>query len=358
MAEEQSGQEKTEEPTARRLQDARKKGDVGKSMEIPSAAVLLFGLLTIYLLSGYMLENCLSILRHYLGNLHSIMIIPGNMIMLTVESMRYLALLTGPLMAVIFITALVANYAQVGFLFTTEKMIPKYEKIDPLKGFARMFSMQTFANTVKSIAKLVIVGYVAYREVMNNLMNLVPLMDMEPYSILVFYARVSFWIFLKAALIIAVLAVFDYAFQRWQFMKKMKMTKQEVKEEAKMTEGDPHVKGRIRSIQMEMARKRMMSEVPKADVIITNPTRLAIALTYEPTTMAAPKVIAKGAGVIAKRIKEVAREHGIPVIEDKPLARELFKTVDIDEHIPENLFQAVAEILAYVYGIKKKKRAS
>lgn len=354
MAEEQSGQEKTEEPTARRLQDARKKGDVGKSMEVPSAAVLLLGLLTIYLLSGYMLENFLNILRHYLGNLHTITIVPGNAVMLTIESMRYLAVLTGPLMAVIFITALVANYAQVGFLFTTEKMAPKYEKIDPIKGVARMFSMQTFANTVKSIAKLVIVGYVAYREIMKNLMDLLPLMDMEPYPILVFYARVSFWIFLKSALIISILAAFDYAFQRWQFLKKMKMTKQEVKEEAKMTEGDPHVKGRIRSIQMEMARKRMMSEIPKADVVITNPTRLAIALSYDPTTMAAPKVIAKGAGHIAKRIKEIAREYKIPVIEDKPLAQELFKSAEINEQIPENLFQAVAEILAYVYGLKKK----
>ncbi|MCB2182897.1 MAG: flagellar biosynthesis protein FlhB [Desulfobulbaceae bacterium] len=354
MAEEQSGQEKTEEPTSKRLQDARKKGDVGKSMEIPSAAVLLLALLTIYLLSGYMLENLLSLLRHYLSNLHSIKIIPDNMVMLTMESMKYTAVLTGPLMLVLFITALVSNYAQVGFLFTTEKITPKFEKIDPIKGVGRMFSMQTLANTVKSIAKLVIVGFVAYKEIKKNLGALLPLMDQDPYAILVFYAKVSFWIFLKAALIIAVLAAFDYAFQRWQFLKKMKMTKQEVKEEAKMTEGDPHVKGRIRSIQMEMARKRMMAEVPEADVVITNPTRLAIALTYDPTTMTAPKVIAKGAGVIAKKIKEIAREHKIPVVEDKPLAQALYKNVEIDEQIPENLFQAVAEILAYVYGLKKK----
>ena len=354
MAEEQSGQEKTEEPTARRLLDARKKGDVGKSMEIPSAAVLLMGLLTIYLLNGYLLENLLSVLRHYLTNLHTIEIIPTNMVMLTMESMRYLAVITAPLMLVLFITALVANYAQVGFLFTTEKMVPKFEKIDPIKGVGRMFSMQTFANTVKSIAKLTIVGFVAYREIKKNMGGLMPLMDQEPYAILAFYAKVSFWIFLKSALIIAVLAIFDYAFQRWQFLKKMKMTKQEVKEEAKMTEGDPHVKGRIRAIQMEMARKRMMAEVPKADVVITNPTRLAIALSYDAATMSAPIVLAKGAGVIAKRIKEIARENDIPVVEDKPLAQALYKTVEIDEKIPENLFQAVAEVLAYVYGLKKK----
>ncbi|RJX31165.1 MAG: flagellar biosynthesis protein FlhB [Desulfurivibrio sp.] len=354
MAEETSGQEKTEEPTSRRLQDARNKGDVAKSMEIPSAAVLLLGLLTIYLLSGYLLENFLNLLRHYLTNLHTINIIPGNMVMLTWETMKHMAILTGPLMLVLFITALVANYAQVGFLYTTEKITPTLEKIDPLKGFGRIFSIQTLANTIKSIAKLVIVGYVAFREIMNNMDGLLPLMDQGAYAILVFYAEVSFWIFLKAALIIAVLAALDYAFQRWQFMKKMKMTKQEVKEEAKMTEGDPHVKGRIRSIQMQMARKRMMTEVPRADVIITNPTHLAIALTYDKETMTAPTVIAKGAGVIAGKIKEVARAHDIPIIEDKPLAQALYKAVEINEQIPENLFQAVAEILAYVYGLKKK----
>ncbi|MFH1215700.1 MAG: flagellar biosynthesis protein FlhB [Pseudomonadota bacterium] len=354
MAEEQSGQEKTEQPTGRRLQDARKKGDVAKSMEIPSAAVLLLGLLTIYMLSGFLLENMLNMLRHYLTQLHTINIIPGNMVFLTMESMQQVAVLTVPVMAVILITALSSNYAQIGFLYTTEKMSPKLEKIDPIKGMGRIFSMQTLANTVKSIAKLVIVGYVAYKEIMKNLDGFLPLMDQEPYAILVFYAKVSFWIFLKAAIIIAILAALDYAFQRWQFMKKMMMTKQEVKEEAKMTEGDPHVKGRIRSIQMQMARKRMMTEVPKADVIITNPTRLAIALTYDSTVMKAPTIVAKGAGVIAKRIKEIARENSIPIVEDKPLAQALYKNVEINEQIPENLFQAVAEVLAYVYGLKKK----
>ena len=354
MAEEPGGQEKTEEPTGRRIQDARKKGDVAKSMEVPSAAVLLVGLLTLYMLSGFLLRNCLDLLRHYLTNLHTIEIIPGNMMMLTFESMRHVAILTGPMLLVLFITALAANYAQVGFLYTTEKMTPQLDKIDPIQGFRRIFSLQTLANTIKSIAKLAIVSYVSYKEVMKNLDGIMPLMDQEPYPILIFFAKVSFWIFLKAALIIALLAALDYAFQRWQFMSKMKMTKQEVKEEAKMTEGDPHVKGRIRSIQMQMARKRMMAEVPKADVIITNPTHLAVALAYDPTAMSAPTVLAKGAGVIAQRIKEIGREHNIPVIEDKPLAQSLYKLVEINELIPENLFQAVAEILAYVYQSKKK----
>ncbi len=354
MAEESSGQEKTEEPTSRRLLEARKKGDVLKSMEVPSAAVLLFGLLALYMMKGFMYNHFLLVMRHYLGRLDTISITPGNMMPLTIEAMTFFAILVAPLMAVILLTALGANYAQVGVLFSTEKLAPKYEKIDPIKGLQRLFSMQTLFNTFKSIAKLAIVGWVAYTVVKENIHNLLPLMDQSPLAIFIFYAKVSFWMFLKTALIIAFLALLDWLFQRWQFMKKMKMTKQEVKEEAKNTEGDPHVKGRIRSIQMEMARKRMMADVPQADVIITNPTRLAIAIRYDSATMAAPQVVAKGAGVIAHRIKEIARENNIPLMEDKPLAQALYKTVEIGEEIPANLFQAVAEILAHVYSVKRK----
>lgn len=354
MAEESSGQEKTEEPTSRRLQEARKKGDVLKSMEIPSAAVLLLGLLSLFLMRGYLFERLLLVMRHYLGAAHTMSITPDNMIPVTMEAMTFFAILVGPVMAVILFTALASNYAQVGVLFSTEKIAPKYEKIDPIKGFQRLFSMQTLFNTIKSVAKLVVVGWVAYSVVKSNLHNLLPLMDQPVLSIFIFYAKISFWMFLKAAVIIALLAGIDWLFQRWQFMKKMKMTKQEVKEEAKNTEGDPHVKGRIRSIQMEMARKRMMAEVPEADVIITNPTRLAIAIRYDAASMAAPMVTAKGAGVIAHRIKDIARDNNIPLMEDKPLAQALYKTVEIGEQIPANLFQAVAEILAHVYSVKNK----
>lgn len=354
MAEETSGQEKTESPTSRRLQDARKKGDVAKSMEIPSAAVLLTGLLTLYVSSEYMMDQFSMVMKYYLSNLHTLEITPANMAMLSRESMIQAGLLLAPIMGVIVLTALLANYAQVGVLFSTEKITPKFDNLDLVKGFGKLFSKQTLANFVKSVAKIVIVGYVSFSEVKKALPGILPLMDQAPISILIFMAHVAFWIFLKAALIIALLAAADYAFQRWQFTEKMKMTKQEIKDEAKQTEGDPHVKGRIRSIQMEMARRRMMTEVPKADVVITNPTRLAVALKYDSMTMAAPVVIAKGAGVIAQRIREIAAEHGIPRVEDKPLAQALYKTVDLNGTIPQHLFQAVAEILAYVYNIKRK----
>jgi len=352
MADESQGQEKTEAPTPRRIQEARKKGDVAKSMEVPSAAVLLAGLLTLYLLSDYLLGHFYLVLKHYLGNLATIKVEPNSMFVLTRDSMLLSALLVGPLMGVILIAALASNYAQIGVLFSAEKITPKIEKIDPIKGFANLFSKQTLANVVKSFAKLIIVGWISYSEIEKALPALLPLTDQEPMPIFAFMTKVAFWIFLKSALIIALLAAADYAFQRWQFMEKMKMTKQELKDEAKQTEGDPHVRGRIRAIQMEMARQRMMAEVPTADVIITNPIRLAIALRYDSLAMPAPMVVARGAGVIAQRIREVATENDVPIVENKPLAQALYKTVGLNASIPENLFQPVAEVLAYVYSLK------
>ncbi|MBU0481467.1 MAG: flagellar biosynthesis protein FlhB [Proteobacteria bacterium] len=354
MAEESSGQEKTEQATPRRIADARKKGDVAKSAEVPSAAVLLAALFTLYLTGDYMLQRMMLLLTHYLGNLAQIEIVAVNMQQMTLDSLTGSAFILAPLMMAIFITAIIANFAQFGLLFAPDRITPKFSKVNPIQGFSNLFSKQTLAQTIKSVLKVLLIGYVAYYEVMKALPGILPLMDEGPYQILAFMARIAFWIFLKCALVIAALAAADYAFQRWQFMEKMKMTKQEIKDEAKQTEGDPHVKGRIRSIQMEMARRRMMEEVPNADVIITNPTHLAIALRYNAEAMNAPIVIAKGAGIIAERIKEVALEHHIPIMEDKPLARALYKNVKLDSPIPENLFQAVAEVLAYVYGLKRK----
>jgi flagellar biosynthetic protein FlhB len=354
MAEESSGQEKTEEPTSRRLQEAKDKGDIAKSTEIPSAAVLLSALMTIYFMSDYMIGTFEELTRHYLANSCQIEVIPANTISLLEESLIYGVMILGPLMLAVMLAGLIANYAQVGVVFTTEKIAPDIKKIDPIKGMAQKFSLQALAELLKSLLKIGLIGYVAYNEVNKALPQFMPLLDETPYQIMNFAGRTAFWIFLKCSLTIAILAALDYAFQRWQFINKMKMTKQEVKEEAKSTEGDPQVKGRIRSLQMQMARSRMMDEVPQADVIITNPTRLNVALKYNAAEMAAPVVVAMGAGSMAHRIKEIATENAVPILEDKPLARALYKSSQVGQPIPENLFQAVAEILAYVYGIKNK----
>lgn len=357
MADESSGQEKTETPTSRRLQDAREKGDIAKSMEVPSAAVLLASLLTIYVSRHYIMANLSQMTAHYLAACGTIHLSPATFTTLTKETMLAMTIVSSPILAAVFLTALIANYSQVGVIFTAEKITPDFSKIDPISGFARKFSMQALADLIKSLLKIGLIGYVAFSEAYAALPEFMPLMDKEPYQIMAFAGQTAFWIFLKCALVIAFLAILDYAFQRWQFMKKMKMSKQEVKEEAKMTEGDPQVKGRIRAIQMQMARQRMMTEVPKADVVITNPTRLAIALRYDGKTMAAPLVIAKGAGAIAARIREIAAENGVPLVENKPLAQALYKMADINKPIPEDLFQAVAEVLAYVFGSRKRQAA-
>ncbi len=355
MAEEPGGgQEKTEEPTSRRLQEARKKGDVVKSMEVSAVAVLLAAILFLYSARTFLYEQLSLIIRYYLGNLHSLEITIDNMYALTSQCMWMMALVTLPLAIIVFITALAANIAQVGLIFSTESITPNLEKIDPIAGMKRLFSKQAMANLVKSVAKLLIVGYVAYTVVKKAIPDIVPLMDQEPIQILAFYANTSFWIFLKSILIIAIIAILDYFFQRWQYLERLKMTRQELREEAKMTEGDPMVKGRIRAIQQEMARRRMMAEVPKADVIITNPIHLAVAMQYDSTKMAAPAVLAKGAGVLAERIKEIGRQHNIPIVEDKPLAQALYRHVEIGQAIPYDLYNAVAEVLAYVYGLKGK----
>jgi flagellar biosynthetic protein FlhB len=354
MAEEQSGQEKTEAPTQRRLSEAREKGDIARSVEVPSAAVLLAAVLTLYAGGPHMLAVCRAIMRHYLGAAAQIDLAAGTIRFIATDAVLRSLAVAGPLMAVIVVVAVLANLLQNGPVFSTEKIAPDPTRIDPVQGFANLFSKQMLAQTVKSILKVLLVGLVAWMEVEKRLPRPLPLMDQEPMPILVFMARTAFWIFLKCCLVIAALAAADYAFQRWQFMEKMKMTKQELKDEARQTEGDPHVKGRIRSLQMEMARRRMMDEVPKADVVITNPTHLAVALRYEAASMAAPRVVAKGAGLIAARIREIAEENGVPVVEDKPLARALFREVELDGFIPENLFQAVAEVLAYVYSLSGK----
>jgi len=227
--------------------------------------------------------------------------------------------------------------------------------LDPIKGFTRIFSKETMVELVKNIFKVVIVGYVTYLTVKGELNQVVPIMDMEVWSILSYIGEICFKIILRTSWVLIVLALLDYSFQRWNFLQEAKMTKQEVKDEFKQREGDPLVRSRIRQVQREMARRRMMEAVPKADVVITNPVHLAVAVEYNTKQMMAPKVTAKGSRLIAERIKEVARECQIPIIEDKPLAQALFGSVEIGQEIPVVFYKAVAEILAYVYRLKNKR---
>jgi len=259
----------------------------------------------------------------------------------------------GPLLAAVFVTAVLSNVMQIGLIFSAESIKPKLSKLDPIKGFGRLFSKQSLMELFKSLAKLAIIGGVGYLAIKSEMAPVFVLGEMDLMSIGAFISKAILKISFKCTLAMIFLVVIDFAFQKWEFEKKIKMTKKEVKDEHKRSEGDPLIKQRIRSIQMQMARKRMMQSVPEADVVITNPTHLAVALKYDSATMSAPKLLAKGAGRLASRIKELAEQHEIPVVENKPLAQNLYALVESGQEIPAELYQAVAEVLAYIYKLKR-----
>jgi len=255
-------------------------------------------------------------------------------------------IIIAPLMGAIMITGIATNILQTGFLFSTEAISLKLSKINPISSFKRLYSLRSQVELVKSLTKMILIGGIAYWILKGKIEKLPDLMQLEVFEILTFIGaeslNIGFYIFIS----LLVLAVFDYGFQRWHYEKDLRMTK---------AEGDPKIKARIRAIQQEMSRNRMMSMVPDATVVITNPTHFSIALKYEQDSMMAPKVLAKGAGFIAKKIKTVAIENNIPIVEDKPLARALFKTSEVDEYISVELYRAVAEIIAYVYKLGRIK---
>lgn len=260
-----------------------------------------------------------------------------------------------PLLIAVMIAAILGNVMQVGFLFSSEALQPKIDKISPAKGFKRLFSLRSMVELVKGILKVCIIGVVAYLMIRNEFDHLIPLAEQSVWGMLSYISNVCFKILLATTIVLVFLAALDYAYQRWEFEKSIRMTKQEIKDEFKNTEGDPMIKARIRRIQREMARRRMMAEVPKATVVVTNPTHLAIAIKYEPISMNAPIVVAKGADAVAQKIREIAKENDVPIVENKPLAQVLYKIVKLDNAVPENLYKAVAEVLAFVYEQKKIK---
>ena len=349
-------QEKTEPATPKRREDSRKKGQVAQSREIPSALVLLSSLGVLFFSGSWMfwsLSDFMGGIFRNIGSLHQLQGVSLYSFLLEIFKHAFSVLM--PLMSAVLIGGIIANLLQIGFLFTGEPLIPKLSKLNPLEGIKRLFSLKSLVELVKSVFKLLFVGFIAFLMIRGELENIPSLMQMSIGETLSFIARVSFKICFYTCLTLIVLAALDYAFQRWQHEKGMRMTKQEVKDEFKQREGDPAVKARVKSIQREMAQRRMMESVPKADVVITNPTSLAVALKYDPKAMMAPQIIAKGAGLIAERIKDLARDNGVPIVEHKPLAQTLFKVVEIGGFIPANLYRAVAEILAYVYGLRATK---
>jgi len=351
MAEE-SFEEKTEQPTPKKRQELREKGEVAKSKELPALAVLLAALITLSLFGSFMYNHIQIIMKNAFSfpNIHNFNI--PEFLKFAQNIIGRFIILLSPLFAAIFITAILSNIMQVGFMLSGESITPKLSKIDPIKGFGRLFSKQSFMELIKSLLKLTIVGGIAFLTIKGEMKHFALLGDMEVNSIFVYILKIFFKIFIRCSLAMIVLVIIDYAFQKWEFENRIKMTKQEVKEEFKKSEGDPMIKSRIKRIQMDMARKRMMQAVPEADVVITNPSHLAVAIKYDSSRMTAPKVIAKGSRKIAEKIKDVASEHGIPVLENKELARNLYSLVEVGQEIPPALYQVIAELLAYIYRLK------
>jgi flagellar biosynthetic protein FlhB len=349
--------DKTESPTAKRRSDARQKGTVVKSTEVNSVIVLLAGLFMLKFFGQWMLDQMGSCMIEIFKNLSTFEMTQERLLELTTQSVMLAFLVLAPVCVGIMVFGVIANVIQIGFLFTTQPLIPNLNKIDPINGCKRLFSARSMVEAIKNIIKLAIIGCIAYWTVMGVFDQIMMLADASVPTIVGFTAKTSYDIILRVSLVLIILAILDWSYQRYQNEKQLKMTKQEVKEERKQMDGDPQVKSRIKSVQREMARRRMMQEVPKATVVVTNPTYIAIALRYEPAENDAPVVLAKGKRIIAEKIKQIAIENGIPIIEDKPLARGMYDKIEVGFPIPAEFFTAVAEIMAFVYRLKHRKAA-
>jgi flagellar biosynthetic protein FlhB len=345
-------QEKTEQATPKREREAREEGQAINSKEVSSAIVLLGAIVAFYATGSWMVHRMAGAMQRYISGMGEISLRDDSLQTLIINVMAEFALIVSPVMLATLILGIAASVFQVGFTISTKSLSPKLSKLNPIQGIGKLFSLRSFADVIKAIGKILVLGSIAYSLIKGEVQTLPLLIQMDVQEIWAFIGMISLRICLYTFLAMAAIAGMDYLFQWWQHQKDLRMTKEEIKEESRQTEGDPKVKSRIRSIQLEMSRRRMMDGVPDATVVITNPTHLAIALKYDSKNMQAPKVVAKGAGFIAERIKEIARSNRIPIVENKPLARAMFKSVVVGADIPFEMYRTVAEILAYVYRLK------
>jgi len=355
MSDEQDKSQQTEEASPKRLEDGRKKGQVPSSKE-PSTAIsfVVLSLIVVTGLGAWMADTLMRMMKFYLSGKAELLATGQGMQNLLMATGADMAMVVVPVALPVVLLGMMVTVAVSGPVFTFETMKPKLEKVSPLKGFKRLFSTKSLAEFIKSILKLVVISSACGIIVSDLYDQLLLSAFREPTDIAALAVEGSIRIVTLAAIIFTFIALADVIYQRWEHMKSMRMSKKEVRNEHKEMEGDPQLKAKIRQLQMQQAQNRMMADVPKADVIITNPTRLAVALAYEPGGLGAPKVLAKGSGHIAAKIREIARENKIPLRENKPLARSLFKYVEIGDEIPEDLFEAIAIILAEVFKLKQR----
>ena len=349
------GGEKTEPATQKKLEDARKEGQVAKSKEVGLGFSLLALFVVFKLSAGWMgtkFLECFSMVYNRIPEVVTFydgMFPASTFYSLTRNVMLRILMIVAPFMAVGFIVAFLADLIQVKWKPTMKPMMPKLSKMSPAKGLKKIVSAQSLIELAKSIVKLIVIGYFVYSTLIDKVDEIYLMYDMPLMQAIVLIGDIVIAVGLKIAMIYLVIAALDYIYQKWKFSEDMKMTKQEVKDEMKNAEGDPQIKGKIRQRMREASRRRMMQAVPEADVVITNPTHYAVAIKYDAEAYAAPVVVAKGEDFLAQKIKEVAREHHVEIVENKPLARMLYANVEIGELVPPELYQAVAEVLAMVY---------
>ncbi len=347
--------EKTEKATDKKRQDSRKKGQVLKSQDVTSALVILSVFLFLFFASSFLRDRFFNFFQHSFTHYFSIeqFDMHGAMAIYR-ELLIELAFILLPVMVIAVIAGIAGNLFQFGWLFTTEPLKFDLKKIDPIKGLKRMFSIRAIVELMKSVLKISFIGTVTFLIVWMNIDKVLSLAFKSAWDTLSTVARLTAMMGIAASFTLLFIAILDYFYQKYDYEKNLRMSKQDIKDEHKNTDGDPLIKSRIKQRQREMAMRRMMQEVPTADVVITNPTHYAIAIKYDDGNMDAPIVVAKGVDFIAQKIKMIAKEHDIVTVENRPLARALYDQVEVDEAVPEEFFKAIAEILAYVYRIQRK----
>lgn len=358
FAEEGPGGEKTEEPTPKKLEDARKEGQVARSQELTTAVglITLFALLKIIV--SVLADSFSESFNLFYGSMDTYahdVFNSGYATAFVNEAMTQILIICLPIFAAAIAAAIIINALQVKWKPTAKPLKPKLSKISPMKGFKRMFSKEKLFDLLKAVVKIALVGYMTYSTLVDEADTINILYDIDLFPAVMLIGNIVINMGIKISIVFLVIGVADYIYQKIKFTRDMRMTKQEIKDEFKQTEGDPKIKGQIRQKMREASRRRMMQRLPEADVVITNPTHLACAIKYDRETQKAPILIAKGADFLAQRIKEVARENFIPIVENKPLARMLYHNVELEEEIPEELYQMTAEVLAYVYSLEGKE---
>lgn len=351
--------DKTEPATPRRREEARERGHVARSQDLSAALGLLGAILALHFLGDALFADLRGFMILVLSHLADADVSMDSMVGYSWMGFAFCLQMILPFLAAVFFVALAANLVQIGFVFTGDPLVPAWDRLNPITGVQRLFSLRALVRLGGGLFKLATLSVVLYLTLAGEVGHLLGLMDMPPSQMTAYLGATAFILCLRASLALLVLALLDFGFQRWQYEMDLRMTRAEVKEELKRLEGDPKIRERRRAIQRQLAMQRMMQKVPKATVVITNPTEYAVAIQYDQSdeTMRAPKLVAKGMGYVAERIRNIAHEHEIPIVEKPWLARALYKSVPVDKEIPPELYAAVAEVLAYVFRANQERMA-